>query len=228
MTFLLADLLVRSAVVAATCSPERMEQTALAFKTVVELGQGWANASAYVTSTHAPFSAQVLCSLILSPFPVGDATPVAPHSAAASWLPVACDIPLQASPLCVPEVDHGNVMSTHLASQVVDALFFVGSNLSEATTIQSFTAWMVDLVEVETHGLCAPPNKIIEATAVDATNGKVLIYSKFEHSYWVDVLTFDTTSCLISEMTKVWNDQWALDNDPGPPDWCHPDDTATV
>jgi hypothetical protein len=113
-------------------------------------------------------------------------------------------------------------------SQVVDALFFVGSNLSEATIIQSFTAWMVDLVEVETHGLCAPPNKIIEATAVDATNGKVLIYSKFEHSYWVDVLTFDTTSCLISEMTKVWNDQWALDNDPGPPDWCHPDDTATV
>jgi hypothetical protein len=106
--------------------------------------------------------------------------------------------------------------------QVVDALDFVGSNLSDATTIQGFTAWMVDLVEIETAGLCAPPNKIIEATAVDAANGKVLIYSKFSQSYWVDVLTFDTSLCLISEMTKVWNDQWALDNDPGPPAGCTP------
>jgi hypothetical protein len=60
-------LLATSTGVAARCSAERMEQTALAFKTTVELGQGWANTSVYVTSTHAPFSAQVGA---LQPHPV--------------------------------------------------------------------------------------------------------------------------------------------------------------
>jgi hypothetical protein len=113
---------------------------------------------------------------------------------------------------------------------VSDALFFLPSILSEVTTIEGFTEWMVDLVDWVTQTFCAPPTKFIQATAIDAARGKVLIFSRFEPipAKWADVLTFDTTTCKINEMAKVWNDKWALDNDPGPPASCHPGGTPSA
>jgi hypothetical protein len=107
---------------------------------------------------------------------------------------------------------------------VTDALPFVPAPvLSAITTIEGFAYWMYKLVAIETWGLCGAPPVYINATAIDLTRNKMLIYGVFEFAPWVDILTFDVQTCKITNVTKVWNDGWTIANDPGPPPGCAPD-----
>lgn len=95
--------------------------------------------------------------------------------------------------------------------QAVDAL--PGPHVTDCKTVEDYTNWMAGVVK----NFGDKATYKVLSKAVDKDNCAVTFYAVFMgYSDYVYVFNFDKKTEKVYSFTKIWNDQYAFNNIPGP------------